>query len=891
MYYRIDSTRVSHNEYWQGTKNPLVLVGWLTKWLRIPLPSSTDDPPVESLASFEVAADQFPPEVQERFKPLADDLIAQGFKDPIYHSIHDRTSQTQIYWITFAHSSGRAWARLHRRIWLAAAKPRLNLFPVFLTAFQDGRFLVTSGGRFDLSPAPECRGIFRPKMPVATLWAEHQREMEKEQLRASVKPVTTPEQLRQAIEAHHAVTRDYHLKRGVFAPMSPEQEQRNTAPPPLIGGEHTDVLAELEALQNKKPSWGNALVVLVVSAALFLGAGSAQWSWKLALAMIPILLFHELGHFLTMRLFNYRNLQMFFIPFFGAAVTGQHYNVPGWKKALVSLMGPVPGIALGIAIGIAGLFLHEPLIMKAALLTLILNGFNLLPVLPLDGGWVLHATLFCRHPLLDGGFRVLAALGLFGLGIATKSKITMYLAIPMLISLPVSYRTAKLAAELRRKALPPIPDDTQTVPPETASTIIGEVKRAFPTQKNNKTLAQLSLNVFELLNARPPHWAATLGLLFLHGASLALAVVFGLVFVLGRDGNLREGLATAAMLNNERLMPFDSAVTHSGAAFAPGSPQATLVATLKKPREAVDAYTTLSARVPANASLTRFGQTLLLSLPVSDTAARKQWFSEFERLNTNAFVCSTNFSASLSVACMAPDEARGERLRREAEACFGVAQSLRLIPPWITEDSRTPTERAAHAKARESFQKLQLNLSAIFTNSIYEDINRRMNKARKQGDEAAVKDLQEQSRKAQSEAEARVFAQARTNSMHVAAVIDYLEQEHAQNARFYAIKKPTPDQIKAHQQERATLQKALAPHLGTIPETESGPATKSAREAAAFGYVSGTKLVVMLNSVSLASPPETAQAIVAWLQRQGCQELRYSLHYAGPYRGSLDEED
>ena len=32
------------------------------------------------------------------------------------------------------------------------------------------------------------------------------------------------------------------------------------------------------------------------------------------------LLFHEAGHWVTMRIFKYRNLQMFFIPMFGAAV-------------------------------------------------------------------------------------------------------------------------------------------------------------------------------------------------------------------------------------------------------------------------------------------------------------------------------------------------------------------------------------------------------------------------------------------------------------------------------------------------------------------------------------------------------------------------------------------
>ena len=172
------------------------------------------------------------------------------------------------------------------------------------------------------------------------------------------------------------------------------------------------MLVEINQLQNKKGGWGSAILILLVSLLLFAGAGSRQWSWQYVVMLVPILLVHELGHYLAMRAFNYRNLRMFFIPFFGAAVSGRHYNVPGWKKVVVSLMGPVPGIVLGAIVGGAGLVLHQPWLVKLALVALILNGINLLPVLPLDGGWIFHTLLFSRHPLLDAGFRVLAAIAL-----------------------------------------------------------------------------------------------------------------------------------------------------------------------------------------------------------------------------------------------------------------------------------------------------------------------------------------------------------------------------------------------------------------------------------------------------------------------------------------------
>ena len=150
------------------------------------------------------------------------------------------------------------------------------------------------------------------------------------------------------------------------------------------------VLAEINRLQESKANWGATLLILLVSGVLFYLIGSAAWNWKTVALLIPILLFHELGHYLAMLAFGYRNLRMFFIPLFGAAVTGRNYNVAAWKKAVVSLMGPVPGIGVGIALGITAYVMGQNLLLEAAALMVFINGINLLPILPLDGGWNLH---------------------------------------------------------------------------------------------------------------------------------------------------------------------------------------------------------------------------------------------------------------------------------------------------------------------------------------------------------------------------------------------------------------------------------------------------------------------------------------------------------------------
>src|SRR5437868_6639006 len=91
-FYTIDSTKVSHREYWWGTRSPLVLIGWLIKWLRIRIPSSTDDPNVDSTLPFVV--ETLPEAVAVRFQPIIEQLTSLGFVEPVFHLIHEPGTST-----------------------------------------------------------------------------------------------------------------------------------------------------------------------------------------------------------------------------------------------------------------------------------------------------------------------------------------------------------------------------------------------------------------------------------------------------------------------------------------------------------------------------------------------------------------------------------------------------------------------------------------------------------------------------------------------------------------------------------------------------------------------------------------------------------------------------
>src|SRR5215475_12594763 len=103
--------------------------------------------------------------------------------------------------------------------------------------------------------------------------------------------------------------------------------------------------------ESRAHSW----IRFAISLALFVWLSGALVERGLLPILIGVLLFHELGHFAAMKAFGYTDLKIFFIPFFGAAVSGHASGIAPWKRAVVALAGPVPGIVvavLGVWLGV-----------------------------------------------------------------------------------------------------------------------------------------------------------------------------------------------------------------------------------------------------------------------------------------------------------------------------------------------------------------------------------------------------------------------------------------------------------------------------------------------------------------------------------------------------------
>ncbi|MBN8668225.1 MAG: hypothetical protein J0M30_12030 [Chitinophagales bacterium] len=155
----------------------------------------------------------------------------------------------------------------------------------------------------------------------------------------------------------------------------------------------------------------NVWVKSLSSLALYLVVGYVIFQdWKLLLIITGIVIFHELGHFLAMKVFNYKELGIFFIPLLGAYASGTKHEVSQRQAIIILLAGPLPGILLGIVMFLFQDHFHHPLLPMTATLLLFLNLLNLLPIYPLDGGQILHRLFLDEKNIIGRTFMILSAL-------------------------------------------------------------------------------------------------------------------------------------------------------------------------------------------------------------------------------------------------------------------------------------------------------------------------------------------------------------------------------------------------------------------------------------------------------------------------------------------------
>jgi Zn-dependent protease len=198
------------------------------------------------------------------------------------------------------------------------------------------------------------------------------------------------------------------------------EQDANDLPGPAVESQD-DLLSELKSIAASDGKL-NSIVLFVVTLVIFFSAQIVSTKWQDLFVLIAVLLFHELGHLGAMKLLKYNDVKMFFVPFMGAAVSGKSQKETAVKSCVVSLMGPFPGVLLGVALFFLFALTKSYYVFKTAQVMILLNALNLLPIMPLDGGRCID-VLFINRRHFRFVFSMLGAILFLVLAFSSKDFI------------------------------------------------------------------------------------------------------------------------------------------------------------------------------------------------------------------------------------------------------------------------------------------------------------------------------------------------------------------------------------------------------------------------------------------------------------------------------------
>lgn len=271
------------------------------------------------------------------------------------------------------------------------------------------------------------------------------------------------------------------------------------------------IVAQLEEM--KKPqAKGNKLLWFGFSAVVFVTLFfMLGFSFVDIFILIAVLLLHELGHYLAMLYFGYKDTTIFFLPF-GAATIGKKEHKKANEEFIVFLAGPLPGILVGIAILAWNIFHHNGIdsdspLMMYAIMSLAINYINLLPIYPLDGGRILQLLLLYRYPKAQFYFYLLSLAILIATLVWLRDPVLLIFVVIVSLGAKQSYRISNFLAKLFTNFKPETLDKQSII-----NQILQDKRYSNETILTKTNLAKQILQIVQI--SKPSRKLVWLGMIF-----------------------------------------------------------------------------------------------------------------------------------------------------------------------------------------------------------------------------------------------------------------------------------------------------------------------------------------------------------------------------------------
>jgi Zn-dependent protease len=133
------------------------------------------------------------------------------------------------------------------------------------------------------------------------------------------------------------------------------------------------------------------LLTTVGTMAVSVAAYAWIWGVSFAAGFVVLLFVHEMGHVIQLRREGIKASAPMFIPFLGAVITARSLGDNAVAEARVGLAGPILGSIGSAACILIWQATGNDIWRALAYTGFLLNLFNLLPVVPLDGGRAMAA--------------------------------------------------------------------------------------------------------------------------------------------------------------------------------------------------------------------------------------------------------------------------------------------------------------------------------------------------------------------------------------------------------------------------------------------------------------------------------------------------------------------
>lgn len=271
---------------------------------------------------------------------------------------------------------------------------------------------------------------------------------------------------------------------------------------------------------QKKSQW-----LLPASLLAFLASFSGWLDWQTIIVLALVIFIHELGHWAAMRAFSYEDTSFLFLPFFGGVAMGRKKSPRLYESTLVLLAGPVPGVLLALALALAFPTHRHPMLSQFILMLWVINLLNLLPIVPLDGGRIVTATLFSKTPRLEFVFRLLTGVTLLGFYFKTDDYIILMLGIIVLMGTASTKKIADVCHQFRLQASSERSDFDVAL--KTYQRFDFDPLKHFQQIRSN-----ILDQVFQRMGTGSTGWPASLLWLFIYAACLAGTLGLGMTRVL-----------------------------------------------------------------------------------------------------------------------------------------------------------------------------------------------------------------------------------------------------------------------------------------------------------------------------------------------------------------------